>query len=116
MAVNELFDASKLVKVQNTLGISDRCVISGANEEELGTHANLQKTGHDLISSGKTAVILVVNDEGWYSDLGIVCDTADHPASSSLPDLLSDDRRFAKVVFFPLFFILLYGWINVGIK
>ncbi|KAA0057091.1 hypothetical protein IC582_029246 [Cucumis melo] len=97
LAVNELFDASKLVKVQNTLGISDRCVISGANEEELGTHANLQKTGHDLISSGKTAVILVVNDEGWYSDLGIVCDTADHPASSSLPDLLSDDRRFAKI-------------------
>lgn len=108
MTVNELFDASKLVKVQNTLGISDRCVISGANEEELGTHANLQKNGLDLISSGKIAIVLVVNDEGWYSNLGLVCDIADHPASSSLPDLLSDDRRFAKVVFFPLFSSFFY--------
>lgn len=105
MTVNELFDASKLEKVQNSLRISDRCVLSGANEEELDTRANLQEKGLNLISSGKTAVVLVVNDEGWYSDLDIVCDIAEHPKSSSLSDLLCDDRRFAKVVFY--FFIYL---------
>lgn len=97
LTVNELFDASKLEKVQNSLRISDRCVLSGANEEELDTRANLQEKGLNLISSGKTAVVLVVNDEGWYSDLDIVCDIAEHPKSSSLSDLLCDDRRFAKI-------------------
>ena len=100
MNVNELFSAFELEKIQNTLKVSDKCVPSGANEEELGKHTSLQKKGLNLISSGKTAVVLVVNDEGWYSDLDIVCDNAEHPTSSSLPDLLGDDRRFAKVVFF----------------
>ncbi|XP_023520284.1 uncharacterized protein LOC111783596 [Cucurbita pepo subsp. pepo] len=95
--VNELFSAFELEKIQNTLKVSDKCVPSGANEEELGKHTSLQKKGLNLISSGKTAVVLVVNDEGWYSDLDIVCDNAEHPTSSSLPDLLGDDRRFAKI-------------------
>lgn len=107
MTVNKLFDASKLEKIQNTLRISDEYITFGANEEELGKHTSLQKKGLNLISSGKTAVVLVANDEGWFSDLDIVCDNAEHPTSSSLPDLLCDDRRFAKVVFFSWPFILM---------
>ncbi|XP_022140199.1 uncharacterized protein LOC111010926 [Momordica charantia] len=97
LTVNDLFNASKLEKIQNTLRISDECVTSGANEEEPGKYTSLQKNGHNLISSGKTAVVLVVNDDGWYSDLDIVSENAEHPTSSSLSDLLCDDRRFAKI-------------------
>lgn len=77
----------KAEETSSTLEISEKCLISSASEDKLGTHFHYQQTGVDLISKGKVAIALVVNN-------------SDDPENSmvSFQTLLCDDQRFVKVI------------------
>ncbi|XP_004293660.1 PREDICTED: uncharacterized protein LOC101308845 [Fragaria vesca subsp. vesca] len=84
--VTEMVSVLKAEETSSTLEISEKCLISSASEDKLGTHFHYQQTGVDLISKGKVAIALVVNN-------------SDDPENSmvSFQTLLCDDQRFVKM-------------------
>lgn len=89
-------------ETSSTLEISEKCLISSASQDKLGTNFHFQEKGVDLISKGKVAIALIVNDTenlqlGSYPDLENSANT-EKSMFSFLQTLLCDDQRFAKVI------------------
>ncbi|XP_050367495.1 uncharacterized protein LOC126785875 [Argentina anserina] len=60
--VTEMVSALKAEAMSSTLEISEKYLISSASEDKLGTHFQFQERGVDLISKGKVAIALIVNN------------------------------------------------------
>lgn len=111
-----MINALKARETTSTLEISEKCLVSSASKDKLGTHLHLQEKGLDLISKGKVAIALVVNDNGNQQGPQLASnpdlensDSTEIIVSSSLQTLLCDDQRFVKVILFsfiPLRFFL----------
>lgn len=107
-----MINALKARETTNTLEISEKCLMSSASKKDkLGTHLHLQEKGLDLISKGKVAIALVVNDNGDQQGPQLASnpdlensDGTETIMSSSLQTLLCDDQRFVKVILILFFF------------
>ncbi|KAM1592711.1 hypothetical protein EV2_037600 [Malus domestica] len=102
--VTEMINALKARETTSTLEISEKCLVSSASKDKLGTHLHLQEKGLDLISKGKVAIALVVNDNGDQQGPQLASnpdlensDGTETIMSSSLQTLLCDDQRFVKM-------------------
>lgn len=99
--VTEMVSALKAEETSSTLEISEKCLISSASQDKLGTNFHFQEKGVDLISKGKVAIALIVNDSknlqlGSYPDLEN-SDNTEKSMFSFLQTLLCDDQRFVKI-------------------
>lgn len=100
-----MVSALKAKEKTSTLEISEECLVSSASKYKLGTHFHLQEKGVDLISKGKAAIALVVNDSGNLQEPQLACnpdhensDSTEKSVSPFLQTLLCDDQRFIKVI------------------
>ena len=99
--ITELISAKRREQLSK-LVISEDCLISTASKEKLVAHFPLQEKGLQLISDGKVAVVLAVNDrntQGLAGDFDLV-------NSKSIETLPLNDERFIKV----LLILLLFNW------
>ncbi|PON41749.1 Translation protein, beta-barrel domain containing protein [Parasponia andersonii] len=98
--ITELISAQRREQLSK-LVISEDCLISNASKEKLGAHLPLQEKGLQLISEGKVAVVLVVNDRntlGLASDFDLVnSKSTENSLFSLLQTSLFDDQRFVKM-------------------
>ncbi|KAF4357423.1 hypothetical protein G4B88_009742 [Cannabis sativa] len=97
--VNKLFSGNRKEKF-STLVISEDCLDSTASKEKLGAHFPLKEKGLQLISEGKVAVVLVLNDinmQGLADDLDLVNSKIIENSSFSQLQTLLDDERFIKM-------------------
>ncbi|XP_062012831.1 uncharacterized protein LOC133729338 isoform X1 [Rosa rugosa] len=85
--VTEMVSALKAEETSSTLEISEKCLISSASEDKLSAHFHLQEKGADLLSKGKVAIALVVNNS---------YDT-ENSMSSFVQTLHRDDQRLLKM-------------------
>ncbi|XP_062163262.1 uncharacterized protein LOC133870204 isoform X3 [Alnus glutinosa] len=98
--VTELFEAAE-AKPKSTLKISEECLTSSASKEKLGANLIFREKGVHLMSKGKLAIVLFVEESekqggGYDSDL---VDSENYETSpSSLQKLLFDDQSFVKVI------------------
>ncbi|XP_008225377.1 PREDICTED: uncharacterized protein LOC103325031 [Prunus mume] len=102
--VTEMVSALKAKETTSTLEISEECLVSSASKDKLGTHFHLQEKGVDLISKGKVAIALVVNDSGNPQEPQLACnpdlensDGIEKSVSPFLQTLLCDNQRFIKM-------------------
>lgn len=89
-------------KSGNSLKISERH-LSNISEEKLDAYPELRKTGFQLISEGKFASILVVNNknpEKYFESSHVDLETVENPTISHFENLLSDEQKFIQVTFF----------------
>ncbi|KAK4858116.1 hypothetical protein QYF36_011284 [Acer negundo] len=98
--VTELINATRSKLMRSTLKISKGCLTPCTSEEKLGAHFSLQEKGHHLVSKGKIAMVLVMND---IEKQGSGCDpdsvgfgNIEHKPSALLQTLFCDDQRFVK--------------------
>lgn len=99
-------------KLTSTLKISEECLTSCASKEKLGTNSTFREKGLHILSKGKSAIVLVVNEserQGWGYDPDLVdFESFETSPSSLIQTLLCDDQRFAKVcTHFYFFFFLI---------
>ncbi|XP_038710763.1 uncharacterized protein LOC120005208 isoform X2 [Tripterygium wilfordii] len=96
----EIFSATKTKLVSNTIKISKDFLTTYSSEKESAVNFNYKEKGISLMSKGKVASILFVQDiERWRcSELDHVdSDCVDSSSFSVLQSLLSDNQRFVKV-------------------
>lgn len=93
--------------------------ITCANEEKLGANFKLQEKGLSLISEGKVAIVLVLNDieKGKGDNPGVVdSESSENSVLFFLQKSLSDDQTFVKVIliseilYIKLFLIFFYKY------
>ncbi|XP_062096873.1 uncharacterized protein LOC133802552 [Humulus lupulus] len=97
--VTKLFSGKRKEKF-STLVISEDCLNSATSKEKLGAHFPLQEKGLQLLSEGKVAIVLVLNDrntQGLADDLDHVNSKITENSSVSLLQTLLDDERFIKM-------------------
>ncbi|CAO2842259.1 unnamed protein product [Amaranthus hypochondriacus] len=85
-------------KSGNSLKISERH-LSNISEEKLDAYPELRKTGFQLISEGKFASILVVNNknpEKYFESSHVDLETVENPTISHFENLLSDEQKFIQ--------------------
>ncbi|KAM4101115.1 hypothetical protein ACJW30_05G118900 [Castanea mollissima] len=96
----ELFRATE-AKLTSTLKISEECLTSCASKEKLGTNSTFREKGLHILSEGKSAIVLVVNEsdrQGWGYDPDLVdFESFETSPSSLIQTLLCDDQRFVKI-------------------
>ncbi|KAL5577128.1 hypothetical protein UlMin_018827 [Ulmus minor] len=95
----ELVSAMKTDLIRSKLSVSEDCLTSSATKDKLGGHFPLQEKGLQLISEGKVAVILLVNESDYQERAGDLDpeDSESTENSSSLLQTLVDDKRFVKI-------------------
>ena len=95
------FISTKLTKLgQRTLKVSKKCLTTPGSEEKLDSNFELQEKGLHLMSKGKMAIVLFVNDSekhGRCSVPELVDSESAGNSTSFLQTLLSDDRISLKV-------------------
>lgn len=104
-----MFEAAK-AKPKRTLKISEECLTPSVSKEKLGANSTFREKGVHLVSKGKLAIVLLVEESekqggGYDSDL-VDSESYETSPSSLLQKLLFDDQRFVKVV---LIFIIFYS-------
>ncbi|KAJ0018906.1 hypothetical protein Pint_10081 [Pistacia integerrima] len=99
--VTEVINATRTNAIRSTLKISEGCIIPGASKEKVGAHFNLLEKGHNLVSEGKIAMVLVVNDserQGRGSDPDSVdSGSTENKTLALIQTLLFDDQRLVKM-------------------
>lgn len=94
------FISTKLTKLgQRTLKVSKKCLTTPGSEEKLDSNFELQEKGLHLMSKGKMAIVLFVNDsekQGRCSVPELVDSESAGNSTSFLQTLLSDDRISLK--------------------
>lgn len=95
-----MFEAAK-AKPKRTLKISEECLTSSVSKEKLGVNSTFREKGVHLLSKGKLAIVLLVEETekqggGYDSDL-VDPESYETSPSSLLQKLLFDDQRFVKV-------------------
>ncbi|KAL9366927.1 hypothetical protein Peur_038126 [Populus x canadensis] len=114
----ELISATRTKHVKSSLMISKE-FITCANEEKLGANFKLQEKGLSLISEGKVAIVLVLNDieKGKGDNPGVVdSESSENSVLFFLQKSLSDDQTFVKVIliseilYIKLFLIFFYKY------
>lgn len=98
------FLVTKLSKLsKRTLKVSKKCLTTSGSEEKQDPNFEWREKGIHLMSKGKMAIFLFVNDSGKderRSDLGLVDSESAGNSISLLQTLLSDDRLSLKVKYF----------------
>ncbi|KAL5772054.1 hypothetical protein ACOSP7_011662 [Xanthoceras sorbifolium] len=96
----DLINATRSKLMRSTLKISKGCLTPCASEEKAGAHLSLQEKGRLLVSEGKIAMVLVMNDsekQGRGCDLDSVgSGNIENKPSALLQTLFCDDQRFVK--------------------
>lgn len=97
---SEVIRSNSVKLLKNTLKISEEHITIDGIEEKLATTSNLQRKGLHLISKGKVATVLVVNDrkneERASNPAFIDSQCAEDSSYTLLQTLLHDDQRFVK--------------------
>ena len=95
------FIGAKLSKLSpHTLRVSKKCLTTPGSEEKLDSNFKLQEKGLHLMSKGKMAIVLFLNDSekhGRCSDPELVDSGSTGNSTSFLQTLLSDDWISLKV-------------------
>ncbi|XP_041027993.1 uncharacterized protein LOC121267962 isoform X2 [Juglans microcarpa x Juglans regia] len=98
--VAELVRSSETKKT-STLKISEECLTSSASKEKLGANWAFQERGLHLMSKGKLAIVLVVNEseeQACSSDHDLVDSLSNETSPCSLlQKSLCDDQRFVEI-------------------
>ncbi|XP_061960204.1 uncharacterized protein LOC133681112 [Populus nigra] len=98
-SATELISATRTKHIKSSLMISKE-FITCANEEKLGANFKLQEKGLSLISKGKVAIVLVLNDieKGKGDNPGVVdSESSENSLLFFLQKSLSDDQTFVKI-------------------
>ncbi|KAG6790171.1 hypothetical protein POTOM_006319 [Populus tomentosa] len=98
-SATELISATRTKHIKSSLMISKE-FITCANEEKLGANFKLQEKGLSLISKGKVAIVLVLNDieTGKGDNPGVVdSESSENSLLFFLQKSLSDDQTFVKI-------------------
>lgn len=98
-SATELISATRTKHIKSSLMISKE-FITCANEEKLGANFKLQEKGLSLISTGKVAIVLVLNDieKGKGDNPGVVdSESSENSLLFFLQKSLSDDQTFVKI-------------------
>lgn len=98
-SATELISATRTKHIKSSLMISKE-FITCANEEKLGANFKLQEKGLSLISKGKVAIVLVLNDieTGKGDNPGVgYSESSENSLLFFLQKSLSDDQTFVKI-------------------
>ncbi|XP_044461479.1 uncharacterized protein LOC123192863 isoform X2 [Mangifera indica] len=97
--VTEVISATRTNAIRSTLKVSECCITPCASKEKVGAHFNLLEKGRNLVSEGKIAMVLVVNDsERQGSDpFSVDSESNENKTSSLVQTILCDDQRLVKM-------------------
>lgn len=115
--VTEVISATRTNAIRSTLKVSECCITPCASKEKVGAHFNLLEKGRNLVSEGKIAMVLVVNDsERQGSDpFSVDSESNENKTSSLVQTILCDDQRLVKVMSyfdFHLWILCNISWSN----